>query len=214
MPYKKAVCRTVKLAVLLLLCLSLILGSGLKVYTCAPRSSQSDYPKLPLPTYCMVYQNMEQLAARSDLILDATILEVTPDQLWLPVPGEGFVDAGTRAHSIPDTRMKGKLLRLRVNRTVAGRVKACDPTVFLHTNSLYFLPDFQPGERLVFLLEKDTGNTFGPVYQGKSFFYIAADSRVYPTHVLEDTIPFSGMELHEFLQFLRCAVRGARPDAN
>ena len=58
-------------------------------------------------------------------------------------------------------------------------------------------PDFQPGDRLIFMLSEYKDGYASPLTQS-GFYYVAADDKIYPAKLTEPLRSYSGQSLSSF----------------
>jgi len=130
------------------------------------------------------------------LIVDATVAEVLPDVTETVTLEPGSAEAQIQAkQGLPATAV---LTSGRVEFTVNDVWKgASGRTVVLRIPpiGLDSVPDFQPGDRFVLLLQRYDDTLYGPAGLPDGFWYVAPDLRVYPAGLTPDLQQYSGAGL-------------------
>lgn len=168
-------------------------------------SKRSDFPVLePSPLMVITYEpTIKEQLDYADLIVEATVLDVSPieDMLYVPLPGTEeakiFKEEGS-----PEIRVTCKKVELQVDDYIKGNAgkKITMPIVSINLDSA---PDFKVGDRFVLELIKYSGGGYTNASPVSSYFFIAHDNKVYPAGNDSETARFSGMDLSDFKKELR-----------
>ena len=162
-------------------------------------SSQDDYPILPIPPTMQIRStSLEEQVGMTTLIIDATVAEVKPVETRVFVP-----EGGTGEKAIYDKQGIGSStyqvqpIYLTVNDKLMGTDDSKQILMYIKHAQLGCVPDFQPGDRLIFLLDKYHDGYASPLLNS-GFYYVAADDKVYPAGLTEKLLSHSGQSLNGF----------------
>ena len=144
-------------------------------------SSQNDYPELPIPG--LIHLRPTSLVDQVDLstlIVDATVAEVKPVE-----------------NRVSITPYQVQPIYLTVNEKLMGADDSKQILMYITNIQLGCVPDFQPGDRLIFMLSEYEDGYASPMVN-TGFYYVAADDKVYPARVTEELRSHSGQSLSSF----------------
>ncbi|MCI9274060.1 MAG: hypothetical protein HFE39_08945 [Clostridiales bacterium] len=191
-----------KLILMISLALGIVLLSALFIIPnlTTHSSSQSDYPALPHPTLVATYETtLEEQLDSADFVIDATVMEVKPEVQTTYTPEKGSAEEKLQEKGVDYTSRKLPIA-LAVNEVCQGEYSSDTITIYISAFAIDCIPDFQPGDRALFLLKK-FGEEYGTVTLQESFFYIADDQKVYPANYTESLKETSGMRLSQWKDY-------------
>ena len=116
----------------------------------------------------------------STLIVDATVAEVKPVE-----------------NRVSITPYQVQPIYLTVNEKLMGADDSKQILMYITNIQLGCVPDFQPGDRLIFMLSEYEDGYASPMVN-TGFYYVAADDKVYPARVTEELRSHSGQSLSSF----------------
>ncbi|HIS68146.1 MAG TPA: hypothetical protein IAA58_02085 [Candidatus Gallacutalibacter stercoravium] len=144
-------------------------------------SSQDDYPILPIPPTIQLRPiSLVDQVDLSTLIVDATVAEVKPVE-----------------NRVSITPYQVQPIYLTVNEKLMGADDSKQILMYITNIQLGCVPDFQPGDRLIFMLSEYEDGYASPMVN-TGFYYVAADDKVYPARVTEELRSHSGQSLSSF----------------
>ena len=144
-------------------------------------SSQDDYPILPIPPTIQLRPiSLVDQVDLSTLIVDATVAEVKPVE-----------------NRVSITPYQVQPIYLTVNEKLMGADDSKQILMYITNIQLGCVPDFQPGDRLIFMLSEYEDGYASPMVN-TGFYYVAADDKVYPASVTEKMRSHSGQSLNGF----------------
>ena len=144
-------------------------------------SSQDDYPILPIPPTIQLRPiSLVDQVDLSTLIVDATVAEVKPVE-----------------NRVSITPYQVQPIYLTVNEKLMGADDSKQILMYITNIQLGCVPDFQPGDRLIFMLSEYEDGYASPMVN-TGFYYVAADDKVYPARVTEELRSHSGQSLSRF----------------
>ena len=162
-------------------------------------SSQDDYPILPIPPTMQIRStSLEEQVGMTTLIIDATVAEVKPVETRVFVP-----EGGTGEKAIYDKQGIGSStyqvqpIYLTVNEKLMGTDDSKQILMYIKNIQIDCSPDFQPGDRLIFMLSEYKDGYASPLTQS-GFYYVAADDKIYPAKLTEPLRSYSGQSLSSF----------------
>ncbi|HIS68149.1 MAG TPA: hypothetical protein IAA58_02100 [Candidatus Gallacutalibacter stercoravium] len=162
-------------------------------------SSQDDYPDLPDPALAEIRPtSLAEQVGFSTLIVDATVAEVKPVETRVFVP-----EGGTGEKAIYDKQGIGSStyqvqpIYLTVNEKLMGTDDSKQILMYIKNIQIDCSPDFQPGDRLIFMLSEYKDGYASPLTQS-GFYYVAADDKIYPAKLTEPLRSYSGQSLSSF----------------
>ena len=161
-------------------------------------SSQSDYPELHTPTFAlMVDLSFPEYVDCAELIVDATVEEVLPEKTvtYTPEPGSGEEKEQEKWGT--EYVFQQLVFKLKVNEVWAGTLDSDSVTLYIPPLLQDSVPDFQPGDRMVFFLET-LHDGYSPSSTKGSIYYIAHDNKIYPTLLADTLEDYSGKRLRDF----------------
>lgn len=165
----------------------------------AKSSSQADYPELYAPAFGITVDlTFPEYVANAELIVDATVAEVLPEKTVTFVPEEGSPEQKEQEKwGTGDYVYKHLPIKLNVNDVWAGNLETSSVTFYITPLMADSVPDFKPGDRMVFFLAT-LNDGYGPSTTKGSLYYVASDDKIYPT-LLSDTLKdYSGKKLGDF----------------
>ena len=172
-------------------------------------SSQSDYPTLPAPALADEAEtSLSDQVSDSDLIVDATVVKVLPDETRIFKPQRGTAEVQLYAEQgISGSPLQLRPVELKINRVLKGGSGEKNITMYILPMGLDCSPDFKTGDRLVFMLRKYIVGGYSPAELQSGFYHIAADNRVYPAVVNNLLKDQSGRSLSDFENDIRSLAR-------
>lgn len=161
-------------------------------------SSQEDYPTLPVPALLEVApMSLEQQVKSADLIVDATVQEVLPEESRQYRPEEASPEqAIAEKNGSGANEYQVRPIKLHVNERVKGSCEQ-EITLYIPPIALDCAPELQPGDRLFFLLHPYVGGGYTSVSVQAGYYYIAHDNKVYPALPTEELKELSGIQKDE-----------------
>ena len=162
-------------------------------------SSQSDYPVLEDSPFA-ISRDLEfpRYVTSSDLIVDATVRQVLPEMSEVYVPEEGSPEQKIQEQQgLGDYVFEHRPIELEIHDVWTGSVDSPTLTLRITAEEYQSVPDFQPGDRLIFFLSYVQGIYYLSDPRG-GLYYVAFDDKVYPTFLFETIKEYSGKKVGDF----------------
>lgn len=168
------------------------------------KSSQSDYPPLTYPAlvdYLPV--DINELVTGASLIIDATVIQVMPYQKITYTPKDPGESEIYEKRGITSTQFNVRPIELQLNEAIKGSVSGDKIQMYLTPSQIDGSPNFKSGDRMIFMLCPYVLGGYVPSTVQESYFYIAADQKVYPALFNNETKRFSGENLNDFINEIK-----------
>ncbi len=181
--------------------LGVLITGGVLLYNhFAHTSSQSDYPTLPLPKFAdTIDLSLSDQVINSNLIVDATVANVLPEETRKYNPQAGTAEAKIyEKQGINESEYTLRPIEITINETLKGTNNSKTITMYIMPFGLDCSPNFKKGDHMIFMLRKNGDGGYNSVSLQDSYYYIAADNKVYPALVTDLTKTQSGKNLNDF----------------
>lgn len=170
-----------------------------QIATKIKKSSQSDYPTLSVPAQVeCVTLGLNELVAGSSLIVDATVVEVLPDEKKEYNPDSSVSQAYAK-RGVFQTQYTVKPVVLHINQVIKGNLTDKEITMYLAPVQIDCAPKFKTGDRLVFMLNPYVIGGYSPSTCQQSYYYVSNDNKIYPALLSNESKNISGMSLNNFV---------------
>jgi len=162
-------------------------------------SSQSDYPVLPeITTVLEIPTSLADQVNTASLIIEATVLQRLPDEeAPLNIDPDSPEATIAAKQGIDGNSATFGAVSFKVNKVLKGT--AADAiTMKISPFALGSVPDFQPGDRMILFLAPNINGDYFSVALQEAYWYVAADSKVYPAVATDQLKQYSGESLSKF----------------
>jgi hypothetical protein len=142
-------------------------------------SRQSNYPILLTPTaVATIDTSLDDQVSASSLIVDATVVNVLPDEVREYIPQKGSAEAKIyQKRGISETQYSIRPVKLKVNDTLKGEGADQTITIYLTPAELDCSPNFKAGDRMVFMLTQYIGGGYTATTLQDGYYYVSADNK-------------------------------------
>ncbi len=183
-------------------------GSSMEPFMNHRSSNQSDYPILPpCSAGISVLSTLSDQVKESDLVVDATVVSILPDETHTYSPESGSTEAAINDKAGgADTFYVGSVI-FSINEVIIGSAKA-QITMCISPIALDCSPKFKKGDRMILMLVEAEDGSYYPTTLQQSYYYISEDKRVYPALLTKENKKDSGRKLGGFVKKIRECNKG------
>ena len=174
--------------------------TGCATDTVVEPSNQSDYPVLPdIGWVDSIPTPLSDQVAEATLIVDATVTQVKSNKTEIlhldPNSPEGII-AEMSGQGLEQSLTFG-FVDFEVSKVLKGTART-NLTMKISPVALGAVPDFQPGDRFILLLRENPDGDLFSVRLQEAYWYVAKDSKVYPSVLTDELKQYSGTDLSSF----------------